>query len=156
MRPRDLALAVAVAAVWGVNFVVIDVGLRHFPPLLFSALRFAVAAVPALFLGGRPRVPWRWVIAVALALGVTKFSLLFAGMAAGMPAGLSSLVLQSQAVFTTAFAVLLLRERPGRRRIAGLAVAAAGIGVVAVRLGGDGLPAGAFGLVLGAAVAWGL
>jgi O-acetylserine/cysteine efflux transporter len=156
VKPRDIALAVAVAAVWGVNFVVIDIGLDHFPPLLFSALRFSLAAFPAVLFAGRPPTRWRWVIAVALALGVVKFSLLFAGMAAGMPAGLSSLVLQSQAVFTTIFAVLLLRERPGGRRVAGLAVAALGIGVVAVRLGADGLPAGAFGLVLGAAVAWGL
>ncbi|NJP82034.1 EamA family transporter, partial [Streptomyces sp. AA8] len=54
MRPLHLALAVLVAAVWGVNFVVIDVGLDHFPPLLFSALRFLAAAVPAVFLVGRP------------------------------------------------------------------------------------------------------
>lgn len=155
MKSRDIALAVAVAAVWGINFVVIDIGLDHFPPLLFSALRFTLAAFPAVLLAGRPPAPWRWVIAVALALGVAKFSLLFAGMAAGMPAGLSSLVLQSQAVFTTAFAVLLLRERPGRRQLLGLAVAAFGIGVVATRLGAGGLPVGAFTLVLGAAVAWG-
>jgi O-acetylserine/cysteine efflux transporter len=155
MRPRDIALAVAVAATWGVNFVVIEIGLEHYPPLLFSALRFTLAALPAVFFAGRPQVPWRWVIAVALALGVTKFSLLFAGMAAGMPAGLSSLVLQSQAVFTLIFAVLLLRERPRGVQIAGLAVAAAGIGVVATRLGGT-LPVGAFLLVIGAAVAWGM
>jgi O-acetylserine/cysteine efflux transporter len=156
MKPRDIALAVAVAAVWGVNFVVIDIGLDHFPPLLFSALRFTVAAFPAVLLAGRPPAAWRWVIAVALALGVTKFSLLFAGMAAGMPAGLSSLVLQSQAVFTTVFAVLLLRERPGRRQVLGLAVAMLGIGVVATRIGAGGLPTEAFALVLGAAVAWGV
>jgi O-acetylserine/cysteine efflux transporter len=155
MKPRDLLLAMAVAAVWGVNFVVIDVGLRHYPPLLFSALRFGLAAFPAVLLVGRPRVPWKGVAAVALALGVTKFSLLFAGMAAGMPAGLSSLVLQSQAIFTMGFAALLLGERPGRRRLAGLAIAAAGIVIVATRVG-SGLPAGAFALVIGAAVAWGM
>ncbi|MDR7278130.1 EamA family transporter [Catenuloplanes atrovinosus] len=155
MRPRDIALAVAVAAVWGVNFVVIAVGLDHFPPLLFSALRFGLAAVPALFLVGRPRVPWRWVIAVALALAVAKFSLLFFGIEAGMPAGLSSLVLQSQALFTTLFAVLLLGERPRRVQLLGLLIAAGGLAVVAARLGPDRPPA-AFALVIGAAVAWGL
>ena len=153
MRPRDLALAVAVAAIWGVNFVAIHAGLQHFPPLLFSALRFGLAAVPALFFVGRPQVPWRWVIAVALILGVTKFSLLFAGMAAGMPAGLSSLVLQSQAVFTMLFATLFLRERPRPVQIAGLAVAVAGVLVVSTRMGAN-LPA--FLLVVGAAVAWGV
>jgi O-acetylserine/cysteine efflux transporter len=153
MRARDLALAVAVAAVWGFNFVVIHVGLEAFPPLLFSALRFALAAFPALLLVGRPQVPWRWVIAVALILAVTKFSLLFIGMEAGMPAGLSSLVLQSQAVFTMLFAVLLLRERPRPVQIAGLAVAAAGVVLVAAR---TTAPLPAFLLVIGAAAAWGL
>jgi O-acetylserine/cysteine efflux transporter len=155
VKPRDIALTVGVTALWGVNFVVIRVGLDHFPPLLFNALRFSFAAVPAIFFVGRPRVPWRWVFAVAMALGVTKFSLLFAGMAAGMPAGLSSLVLQSQAIFTVLLAVPLLRERPGRRRLAGLAVAAVGVVIVAAGLGSD-LPGGAFALVIAAAAAWGL
>ncbi len=155
MRPRDLVLAVAVTATWGVNFVVIDAGLDRFPPLLFSALRFALVAFPAVLFVGRPPVAWRWIVAVALALGVAKFSMLFAGMAAGMPAGLSSLVLQGQAVFTIGFAALLLGERPGRRQLAGVALATLGITVVAARLGPD-RPAGAFALVVGAAVAWGL
>ena len=153
MRPRDLVLAVAVAAVWGINFVAIDAGLRHFPPLLFSALRFGLAAFPAILLAGRPRVPWRWIAAVALILGVTKFSLLFAGMAAGMPAGLSSLVLQSQAIFTILFATLFLRERPRPAQIAGLTVAVAGVAVVATRMGAN---LSAFLLVVGAAAAWGV
>jgi O-acetylserine/cysteine efflux transporter len=120
---------------------------------MFNALRFTLAAFPAVFFVGRPQVPWRWVIAVGLALGVTKFSLLFAGMAAGMPAGLSSLVLQSQAVFTVLYAVLLLRERPRAQQVAGLAVAFAGIVVVGSRMGSD---LGAFLLIIGAAAAWGL
>ncbi|WP_203783317.1 EamA family transporter [Paractinoplanes rishiriensis] len=153
MKPRDIAIAVAVTAVWGINFVAISTGLDHFPPLLFNALRFTVAAFPALLFVGRPRVPWRWVIATGLTLGVVKFSLLFAGMAAGMPAGLSSLVLQSQAVFTMLFAVLLLRERPRALQVAGLAVALAGVVLVGSRMTTN---LGAFLLIVGAAATWGL
>jgi O-acetylserine/cysteine efflux transporter len=153
MRPRDIALAVAVTAAWGVNFVMIDTGLTLFPPLMFNALRFTLAGFPAVFFVGRPQVPWRWVIAVGLALGVTKFSLLFAGMAAGMPAGLSSLVLQTQAVFTVLFAVLLLRERPRAMQVGGLVVAFAGIVVVGSRMGSD---LGPFLLIIAAAAAWGV
>jgi len=153
MKPRDIALAVAVTAIWGVNFVVIETGLDHFPPLLFNALRFTLAAFPALFFVGRPQVPWRWIVAVGLILGVVKFSLLFAGMAAGMPAGLSSLVLQSQAVFTVLFAVLLLRERPRAVQVTGLVLAMAGVAVVGSRLGAN---LGAFLLIVAAAAAWGL
>jgi len=131
---------------WGVNFVVIDAGLDHFPPLLFSALRFLVAAVPAIFFLRSPGVPWRWVALVALFLGIIKFGLLFSGMAAGMPPGLSSLVVQSQAVFTAVFAVLLLGERLTRGQVAGLAVAGGGIVLIAVDLGAAS-PLGAFLLV---------
>nr|WP_095874793.1 EamA family transporter [Streptomyces sp. TLI_235] len=155
MAPRDIGLAVLIAAVWGFNFVLIHVGLENFPPLLFCALRFAVVAVPAVFLVGPPRVAWKWVVAVGCTLGVAKFGLLFLGMHAGMPAGLSSLVLQSQAVFTALFAAVLLRERPTGQRAAGLAIAFGGIAVAAVDHGLGG-PVAAFALVIAAAAFWGL
>ncbi|OKJ76213.1 EamA family transporter [Streptomyces sp. CB02460] len=155
MRPLHLALAALVAAVWGVNFVVIELGLDHFPPLLFSALRFLVAALPAVFFVGRPKVAWKWIVGVGLALGVAKFGLLFIGMDRGMGAGLSSLVLQVQAVFTALFAALALGERPGRTKLLGMAVALAGIGVAAVDEGASG-PVLAFVLVIAAAACWGV
>lgn len=155
MRPVHVALAVTVAAVWGVNFVVIELGLGHFPPLLFSALRFLVAALPAVFFVGRPKVAWKWLIGVGLALGVAKFGLLFIGMDRGMPAGLSSLVLQIQAVFTAVLAAVVLAERPGRARVLGMAVALGGIALAAVDEGTSG-PLLGFVLVVAAAACWGV
>ena len=40
MPRRDAVLALVVAVCWAVNFVVIDIGLESFPPLLFAALRW--------------------------------------------------------------------------------------------------------------------
>ena len=65
MKPRHIALAVLVAVIWGFNFVVIRVGLDAMSPLLFCAVRFLVAAVPAVFFVGRPTVKWRWIAASA-------------------------------------------------------------------------------------------
>lgn len=155
MPLRHLLLALGIAAVWGVNFVVIEVGLEHFPPLLLSALRFVVAAVPAIFFLRSPGVPWRWVALVTLTLAILQFGLAFTAMAAGMPAGLSSLVMQAQAPFTLLFAVLLLKERLTRQQVLGMAVALGGIAVIALDLGAAS-PLGAFLLLLGAAAAWGV
>ncbi|MGW8529906.1 EamA family transporter [Nocardiopsis sp. NPDC055824] len=155
MRPLHTFLAVLVALVWGVNFVVIEVGLDHFPPLLFSALRFLAAALPAVFFVRRPRVALGWVVLVGLVLGVAKFGLVFLGMDLGMPAGLASLVLQVQAVFTAVIAAVLLGERPGPVRCAGMAVALGGIGVAAYDQGATG-PVAGFVLVVAAAAFWGL
>jgi O-acetylserine/cysteine efflux transporter len=155
MKPRDLLLALAVVVVWGINFVVIEVGLEGVPPLLLSALRFFFAAVPAIFLLGKPRVAWRYVVGVGLALGVAKFGLLFIAMDHGVPAGLSSLVLQSQVIFTVLFAIVILRERPRPTQVAGILIACAG--VVLIVLDGElSAPLGALTLVIVAAGFWGV
>ncbi|SES31662.1 O-acetylserine/cysteine efflux transporter [Lentzea xinjiangensis] len=155
MSPRHVLLALLVAAIWGFNFVVLKAGLDEFPPILFSALRFLAAAVPAIFFVGRPSVPWRWIIAVGLVLGVAKFSFLFIGLDAGMPAGLSSLVLQSQVIFTAVFAAVVLRERPKPVQIAGIGLAVAGIGLIAWDYGMSS-PLLGFLLVVAAAACWGV
>ncbi|HEY3561051.1 MAG TPA: EamA family transporter [Kribbella sp.] len=155
MKPRDLLLALAVVVVWGINFVVIEVGLEGVPPLLLSALRFFFAAVPAIFLLGKPRVAWRYVVGVGLALGVAKFGLLFIAMDHGVPAGLSSLVLQSQVIFTVLFAIAVLRERPRPAQLFGIVIACAGI-VLIVLDGQLSAPAGALALVIVAAGFWGV
>lgn len=153
MRPPDVALAVLVAVIWGVNFVVIDIGLGHFPPLLFAALRFALVALPAVLFIGRPGVGVRWVLAVGLLLGAGQFGLLFVGMDLGMPAGLASLVLQAQALFTVLFGAVLLAERPRAEQLAGIGVASAGLAVIALDRSAA-VPAAAVLLVLGAAASW--
>ena len=155
MTGRHTALAVLIAAVWGVNFVVIHAGLQHFPPLLFSALRFTFVGLPAVFLVGRPRVRWYWVVAVGGSLGVLSFGLLFVGIDQGMPAGLSSLVLQTQVIFTVAFAALALGERPGRTQLVGGAIALGGLAVIAADRASSA-PVLPFVLVVGAAAAWGV
>lgn len=59
LRPLDLALALAIVAVWGTNFVVIKIGLDDFPPFFFALLRFAFCAIPLVFFVRRPAVEWR-------------------------------------------------------------------------------------------------
>jgi O-acetylserine/cysteine efflux transporter len=155
MPARSVALLVLVTAVWGVNFVVIHVGLDHFPPLLFNALRFTLMALPAVFLVGRPRVPWRIVLGFGFLLGVVKFGLLFVSIDLGMPAGLSSLLLQLQVIFTIVFAGFVLRERPRREQIVGAAVAFAGLAGIGIDRAASA-PVVPFLLILGAAAAWGV
>lgn len=155
MQPRHVLWAVFVAAIWGINFVVIRLGLDDFPPILLNALRFAAAGALFAWFVPRPRIPWRRIAAVGLSLGVAKFTLLFIGMDAGMPAGLSSLVLQSQAFFTVIIAALALGERPKRAQLLGMAVAFTGLGVIALDLD-QGAVMSAFVIVLGAAVCWGV
>ena len=67
---------------------------------------------------------------MGITLGTVMFGLLFIGMNVGMPAGLSSLVLQIQAVFTLILSGAVLRDRPTAWQQIGIAVAFAGIGLL--------------------------
>jgi O-acetylserine/cysteine efflux transporter len=128
---KDTLLAISVALIWGINFTVIDEGLGDMPPLLFVAIRFVVVLLPAVFLIPRPNVPWRTLATVGLFLCVGQFGLLYTALAAGMPAGLASLVLQAQVLFTVALAAFRLHERPGTRQIVGTLIGAFGLAIVA-------------------------
>jgi O-acetylserine/cysteine efflux transporter len=155
MPLRHNVLAASVALLWGVNFVAIDVGLDTFPPLLFVALRFALTAFPLVLLVPRPAVPARWIVLVGFFLSVGQFGLLFVAIHAGMPAGLSSLVIQLQAAFTIALAVAFLGERPSRVQLCGALIAFAGLASIAAGRA-QSVPLGAVLLVVGAAASWGV
>lgn len=132
MPLRDRLLACLVAVCWGVNFPATALALEHFPPLFMVALRFALVAVPALLLVPRPAVPLRWLIGVGLGIGILQFAFLYLGMAAGMPSGLASLVLQASAPFTVVLAGIWLHEKLSLRQFAGVALAVVGLTVIAV------------------------
>lgn len=132
MKISDISLAIFVAFIWGFNFVVIETGLGSFPPLLFAALRFSCAAFPAVLFWGRGNISWRSIISIGVTLGIIMLALLFIGMDVGMPAGLSSLVLQIQAVFTILLSIVILRDMPTIWQKIGIVVAFIGIGLLAV------------------------
>ncbi|RAO53869.1 putative amino-acid metabolite efflux pump [Micromonospora noduli] len=155
MKASHRLLALLVAAIWGVNFVAIELGLRDLPPLVLTALRFVVAAVPLVFLVPRPSARLRYVVAYGLVLGVLKFGALFTALAAGMSAGLASLVLQAQALMSVLLAAAVLGERPARAQVAGVLVGSVGIGLLAIHSGGHASVIG-FVLTLFAAASWAL
>ena len=154
MRAGDVGLGVLVAVLWGLAFVATRIGLDSFSPAQLAAIRFLIAALPALVLP-RPAVSWPLLIATGLTLYAGQFLLQFFGIASGMPPGLASLVVHTQAFFTVLFAALILRERPTGRQSAGMALAFAGLVVIATTAGGDLGPLG-FALTVGSAVSWGL
>jgi O-acetylserine/cysteine efflux transporter len=155
MAPRDVLQALMVVLAWGVSFVVIKVGLHGVPPLLLGALRFVCAALPAVLFVRRPALPWRLIALYSATILFGQFVFLFVAMHVGMPAGLASLVLQAQAFLTLLFARLFVGERLQARQLAGLAIAALGLGVIAA-CGGQSMSVAGFALTLAAAACWAL
>src|ERR1700732_3636322 len=111
MKPFDVSLAIMVAVIWGLAFVASRIALDELSPALMTALRFAVAAVPCLFVR-KPKISWPLLIAISGTLFLGQFLAQAYGIAHGVPVGLTSLIVQSQALFTIAFAVVVFGERP--------------------------------------------
>jgi len=154
MPLRHNLLALTIATVWGLTFVSIKLALVTLPPFALSGWRFFMAAVPLVFFVGRPQVSWRWLVIYALFIAVGQFAVMFIALNMGMPAGLMSLVVQTQVFFTIGLAVALYREAVQRTQIAGALVASVGLVIIGVTKLQGGVGA-AFLLVLLAAFFWG-
>ncbi len=150
---RHLLLALAVVAIWGSNFVVIKLGLDRLPPLLFGALRFALAAIPLVFFLPRPKATWQNLAAYGLFIGAGQFGLLFIAMKGHISPGLASLVIQSQVFFTIFLSMRLTHERVKPRQWVALMLATIGIGVIATHTDGSTTLTG-LALILIAAACW--
>ena len=136
MNPADVSLAVLVAVTWGLGFVASRLALNELSPSLMTAMRFAIAALPCLFVR-RPNVSWRILIAISSTLFLGQFLAQSWAIAHGVPVGLTSVIVQSQALFTVAFAALAFREIPTRMQVAGIAVAAIGLLMICGTVGFD-------------------
>jgi O-acetylserine/cysteine efflux transporter len=152
MKPVHIALAVLVAFIWGIAFVVSKVGLESFTPPQLTALRFIVAAVAVLWLP-RPNIPWPMLIAIGLTVFTGQFLLQFFGIAYGMPAGLTAVVSQTQALFTVLFAAIAIGDKPSARQLLGMAVAFGGLALIGLTIGGTITVLG-FSLTLASAISW--
>jgi len=166
-RSRSLALFLAVAAVWGAAFVAIKAGLAHFPPVLFAAVRYDVAAVLMLAWAAHatdqpvPRGRREWLEAAVAggALMIAGYHVfLFVGQQFTTSAA-AAVVVGLSPVLTTAFArVLLPGEALTPLGVVGLLVGLSGVVVLADPDPGNLLGAGSRGplLVFGAAAAFAL
>ena len=135
-----LILALLVTLVWGSNFVVIHIGLEHFPPILFAALRFFFVFFPLCFFLKRPNVPLKDIALYGILVGGGQFGLLFSAMKLGLSPGLASLIMQVQVFFTIGLAMIIANEKVAKYQIFALLMAASGLVVIAMNGGGEATP----------------
>ena len=156
---RDLAAALAVVVVWGVNFVAMKFALRDFTPFQLGAARYIFVVLPLALFIRPPGVPWKWVVLYGFFQGVGQFGLMFLALKVGMTAALASVLLQTQVFFTALFGFVLLHERASRQLQAGMVLAALGLSCFAINYLNPGAGSGSttlagFVLTLCSAAMW--
>ncbi len=154
MPLKDWLTALVVIMAWGVNFVVIKLALTEIPPMLLGGMRFTLVAIPAIFFIPKPALPWRIIVLYGATISLGQFTFLFTAMYQGMPAGLASLVLQSQAFFTVLIAAVLLGEPIRRQNVIGVTLAGCGLALIHQAAAPGSVPLVGLLLTLLAAFSW--
>ena len=126
MTPRHLLLLVGISIAWGMNFVMAKLGLGEIPPLLYTALRFAMIAVLLV-----PFLKWvpgqmRKIFVVAATAGGLHFALMFGGLSL-TDASVAAVVVQLNVPFATFLSIAFLGEVVGWKRWIGIALAFGGV-----------------------------
>ena len=128
------------SVIWGMAFVAIKAVVVQLSPINLALLRWFIAAIPFLILLpviGRPKVRFEGrdvprLLIVALAnVGAYHISLYYAE--SSISAGMSALITSLGPIFITVLSYFLLKERAGRRLLAGLSLAT--VGTIILSLG---------------------
>jgi O-acetylserine/cysteine efflux transporter len=129
MPARDITLLLLVCLAWAINFLTSALAMREIPPLLFTAVRFVLLALPLLFFLKRPAAgQWPRLIVVALCIGVLHFGLSFTALKLAGDLSSPAIVMQSYVPMTALLAWWWLGERFAWRT--GLAIAVSFSGVL--------------------------
>ncbi|NNA87489.1 EamA family transporter [Pseudomonas fragi] len=153
MQKKHLFLAVLVTAVWGLNFPVTKLGLAAIDPLLLTALRFTLAALPWVFFVKRPPIAIKWLAAYGLIFGVAMWAMINLGIEWGVPPGTAALLIQFSAFFTMGWGVLLFREQLSYAQMLGMGLAVLGLISIILASPGQGTTLG-YALLLVSALSW--
>ena len=153
LNVRSLGLALLITLIWGVNFVVIKWSVAGASPLLVAALRFLLAAFPAVLFVPRPNIAPRLLWGYGLAVGIMQFGLLYLAIQLGMSAGMGSLLMQTQAFFTVLLAARVFGERVMPWQVVGMTLAFGGMALIGLTAGHD-VPFFPLLLTLTAALGW--
>jgi O-acetylserine/cysteine efflux transporter len=153
MKARDFLLAIAITAIWGINFSVIKIGLTSLDPFTLSGMRFLLCAVPLVFFIKKPAVSIKYIIAYGLVFGVGLWGLVSLGIYFGVSAGVASLVLQMSAFLTVIMSYFVLHENIDAVKKIGFLLALAGLVCIIGVTDGSVTYAG-LSLVLAGAFSW--
>lgn len=154
MTPVEILMALTVPLVWGMGFVFAKGAIEHFPPILLMALRFTLTAAVLVWFTRVPRGNLARLFFIAIVAAAVQYSLTFTGLK-GLEAGTASLIVQLEVPFLVLLGAVLLKEEPGARKWLGIAVAFAGVFLMA-RQGEFGGGLTAVLMVVGGAFTWAL
>lgn len=124
---RDVMLALAVTALWGLHFTVIKIGAHEIPSLFLLVVRFSIACLIFLpFIKRIDAAHWRDIASYTIPYLVIHLGTLFVALNY-TDAGLSSIILQLGLPFSIILGWIFFKERFGLKTLIGLILSFVGV-----------------------------
>ncbi|MBO67472.1 MAG: hypothetical protein CL398_04095 [Acidiferrobacteraceae bacterium] len=124
------SVAVLINLLWGSMFIAAVIGLREFPPILFTGIRFGLLAI---LLVGFLRVPRSLTIPllkIGLVMGAGMYLALYMSVALAENTASIAVFSKLEVPFALLLSVIVLGEQIGPRRIAGVSIAIIGAAII--------------------------
>jgi O-acetylserine/cysteine efflux transporter len=125
MKPVDVIMAISVAVIWGMGFIIAKAAMSHFSPILLMALRFTLTAFCLIWFFRPPMTLYKNLFWIALVSAAIQYSLTFNGVN-GIDASTAALLVQLEVPFGLLLAWIILGDRVSVKQIIGMAVAFVG------------------------------
>jgi O-acetylserine/cysteine efflux transporter len=152
LKPVDILIAISVAIIWGMGFVIAKAGMAHFSPILLMALRFSLTAACLLCFFRPPPGILKQLFWISLISAALQYSLTFNGVR-GIDASTAALLVQLEVPFGLIMAWLVFGERIRPLQALGILISFGGAVLIVgePRLAGDLIYAF---MVIGGAFTW--
>jgi O-acetylserine/cysteine efflux transporter len=152
MKPVDVVIAISVAMIWGMGFIVAKAGMSHFSPILLMALRFSLTVFCMIWFFRPPPGIFKQLFWISLISAALQYSLTFNGVR-GIDASTAALLVQLEVPFGLILAWLVFGERISLKQGLGIAIAFTGAILIIgePKLAGDLIYAF---MVIGGAFTW--
>ena len=157
MASSHVFLAIIINLIWGSMYIAASIGLREFPPILFTGIRFLLLLICLFYFLKVEKHLIMPLFKVGLLMGTGMYLTLY--LSISLADNISSVALfgKLEVPFAILFGILLLNEKVGIRRISGVAIAMLGAMIISFDPGAiNDIPALAWMAVSCAIAAYGM
>jgi len=130
LKPSELLLTASVPLVWGIGFTLAKAGMNEFPPLFLMGLRFSLASLVLVWFVTVPHGQLKQIFWISFVGSTLQYGLTFTGLSM-IDASLAIIIIHLEVPFAVLLAVLFLKDKPSKQRIAGMLISFAGIILIA-------------------------
>jgi O-acetylserine/cysteine efflux transporter len=152
VKTVDILLAISVAVIWGMGFIVAKAAMSHFSPIFLMALRFSLTAFCLVWFF-RPPAGFFWrLFWVSFVSATVQYGLTFYGVR-GIDASTAALLVQLEVPFGLILAWMILDDKISIKQAFGIAISFSGAMLIIgePKLSGDLIYAF---MVIGGAFTW--